>query len=55
MISMDVREIDGASNRGIDEIRELREKCKVFSRFTRYKIYIIDEVHMLTREAFKPF
>jgi len=51
-ISIDVREIDGASNRGIDEIRELRENVKFFPASSRYKIYIIDEVHMLTREAF---
>lgn len=51
-ISMDVREIDGASNRGIDEIRELRENLKFLPLTSRYKIYIIDEVHMLTREAF---
>ena len=51
-ISMDVREIDGASNRGIDEIRELRESVKFSPVSSRYKIYIIDEVHMLTREAF---
>ena len=50
--SMDVREIDGASNRGIDEIRELRENVKFSPASGRYKIYIIDEVHMLTREAF---
>jgi len=47
-----VREIDGASNRGIDEIRELRENVRFSPVSTRYKIYIIDEVHMLTREAF---
>ncbi|MBU2228197.1 MAG: DNA polymerase III subunit gamma/tau, partial [Proteobacteria bacterium] len=51
-IAMDVREIDGASNRGIDEIRELRENIKFAPASCRYKIYIIDEVHMLTREAF---
>ena len=51
-ISMDVREIDGASNRGIDEIRELRENIKFSPLSSRYKLYIIDEVHMLTREAF---
>jgi len=51
-ISMDVREIDGASNRGIDEIRELRENVKFSPLSSRYKLYIIDEVHMLTREAF---
>ena len=50
--SMDVREIDGASNRGIDEIRELREGIKFAPASSRFKIYIIDEVHMLTREAF---
>ena len=50
--SMDVREIDGASNRGIDEIRELRESVKFAPAASQYKIYIIDEVHMLTREAF---
>ena len=49
---MDVREIDGASNRGIDEIRELRENVKFSPLSSRYKLYIIDEVHMLTREAF---
>ncbi len=51
-IAMDVREIDGASNRGIDEIRELRENLKFLPLSSRHKIYIIDEVHMLTREAF---
>ena len=49
---MDVIEIDGASNRGIDEIRELRENVRYTPAKNRYKIYIIDEVHMLTREAF---
>ncbi|MEW6334363.1 MAG: DNA polymerase III subunit gamma/tau [Thermodesulfobacteriota bacterium] len=51
-IAIDVREIDGASNRGIDEIRELRENIKFAPASCRYKVYIIDEVHMLTREAF---
>ena len=51
-ISLDVQEIDGASNRGIDEVRELRENVKFSPLSGRYKIYIIDEVHMLTREAF---
>ena len=51
-IAMDIREIDGASNRGIDEIRELRENVKFAPASCRYKVYIIDEVHMLTREAF---
>ena len=50
--SMDVIEIDGASNRGIDEIRELRENVRYTPAKSRCKIYIIDEVHMLTREAF---
>jgi DNA polymerase III subunit gamma/tau len=49
---MDVLEIDGASNRGIDEIRQLRQNAGVRPSRARYKIYIIDEVHMLTREAF---
>lgn len=50
--SMDVMEIDAASNRGIDEIRDLREKVKFAPTEGRYRIYIIDEVHMLTTEAF---
>lgn len=50
--NLDVLEIDGASNRGIDEIRDLREKIKLAPSFCRYKVYIIDEVHMLTNEAF---
>ncbi|HLD49713.1 MAG TPA: DNA polymerase III subunit gamma/tau [bacterium] len=50
--SMDVLEIDGASNRGIDEIRELRDTVKFKPVSGRFKIYIIDEVHMLTPEAF---
>ncbi len=49
---MDVLEIDGASNRGIDEIRELRSNISIRASRSRYKVYIIDEVHMLTREAF---
>ena len=49
---MDVIEIDAASNRGIDEIRELRDKIKYPPSEGRYKVYIIDEVHMLTKEAF---
>ena len=51
-ISMDVLEIDGASNRGIDEIRQLRENVKFAPSNGRFKIYIIDEVHMLTDPAF---
>ncbi|HMM23092.1 MAG TPA: DNA polymerase III subunit gamma/tau [Selenomonadales bacterium] len=50
--SMDVFEIDAASNRGIDEIRDLREAVKFAPVEGRYKVYIIDEVHMLTTEAF---
>lgn len=50
--SFDVLEIDGASNRGIDEIRDLREKIRYAPARSRYKIYIIDEVHMLTEHAF---
>jgi len=50
--SFDVLEIDGASNRGIDEIRTLRENVKFAPGSGRYKIYIVDEVHMLTTEAF---
>ena len=49
---IDVLEIDGASNRGIDEIRQLRQSATIKPSRARYKIYIIDEVHMLTREAF---
>ncbi|MGB3340769.1 MAG: DNA polymerase III subunit gamma/tau [bacterium] len=50
--NLDVIEIDGASNRGIDEIRNLREGVRYSPLHGRYKIYIIDEVHMLTQEAF---
>ncbi len=50
--SLDVKEIDGASNRGIDSIRELREGVAFAATRDRNKIYIIDEVHMLTTEAF---
>ncbi len=49
---VDVLEIDGASNRGIDDIRQLRANVSVKSMRSVYKIYIIDEVHMLTKEAF---
>ncbi|MCL2117261.1 MAG: DNA polymerase III subunit gamma/tau [Planctomycetaceae bacterium] len=49
---VDVLEIDGASNRGIDEIRQLRQNVSIRPSRANYKIYIIDEVHMLTREAF---
>jgi len=50
--SLDVREIDGASNNGVEEIRELRENIKFSPVSSRYKIYIIDEVHMLSKAAF---
>ncbi|SHE63616.1 DNA polymerase III subunit gamma/tau [Alkalibacter saccharofermentans] len=49
---MDIIEIDAASNRGVDEIRDLRDKVKYMPAVGRYKVYIIDEVHMLTMEAF---
>ncbi len=49
---VDVIEIDGASNRGVDEIRQLRQNASVAPSRSHFKIYIIDEVHMLTREAF---
>ena len=50
--AVDVPEIDGASNRGIDSIRDLRETVRYRPAKSRFKIYIIDEVHMLTAEAF---
>jgi DNA polymerase III subunit gamma/tau len=53
--SMDIIEIDGASNRGIDEIRTLRDSVKYAPTKGQYKIYIIDEVHMLTKESFNAF
>ncbi len=49
---IDIIEIDAASNRRIDEIRDLRDKIYIAPTSTKYKVYIIDEVHMLTREAF---
>ncbi len=48
----DIYEIDAASNRGIDDIRELRESVRTLPFDSKYKVYIIDEVHMLTKEAF---
>ncbi|OPX85171.1 MAG: DNA polymerase III subunit tau [Pelotomaculum sp. PtaB.Bin104] len=51
-LSTDVIEVDAASNRGIDEIRDLREKVKFMPSSGQFRIYIIDEVHMLTNEAF---
>jgi len=50
--AMDISEIDGASNRGIQEIRELKEKLRFLPTSSKYKVFIIDEVHMLTTEAF---
>lgn len=50
--NLDLIEIDAASNRGIDEIRDLREKVKLSPVSSRFKVYIIDEAHMLTNEAF---
>ncbi|MCR4391654.1 MAG: DNA polymerase III subunit gamma/tau [Candidatus Acetothermia bacterium] len=50
--SLDVVEIDGASNRGVDQIRQLREEVAYVPAGARYKVFIIDEVHMLTGEAF---
>lgn len=50
--NLDIIEIDAASNRGIDEIRELRDKIRLSPSGARKKVYIIDEVHMLTNEAF---
>ena len=52
---LDIIEIDGASNRGIDEVRTLRESVKYPPTRGKYKIYIIDEVHMLTKESFNAF
>jgi DNA polymerase III subunit gamma/tau len=49
---LDIIEIDAASNRRIDEIRDLRDKVHILPSSATYKVYIIDEVHMLTREAF---
>ncbi len=49
---LDIIEIDAASNRRIDEIRDLRDKVHITPTSAKYKVYIIDEVHMLTREAF---
>ena len=51
-LHLDIIEIDAASNRRIDEIRDLRDKVHIAPTSAPYKVYIIDEVHMLTREAF---
>lgn len=53
--SPDIIEIDAASNNGVDEIRDLRENAKILPTFSRYKIYIIDEVHMLSQSAWNAF
>ena len=50
--SLDVLEIDGASNNGVEQVRELRETCQYAPASSRFKIYIIDEVHMLSTAAF---
>lgn len=50
--NIDVIEIDGASNRGIDEVRSLKERVSLSPTFGRYRVFIIDEAHMLTQEAF---
>src|SRR5512140_1606937 len=50
--SLDVLEIDGASNNGVEQVRELRETCKYAPATSKFKIYIIDEVHMLSVAAF---
>src|SRR3974377_814888 len=50
--SLDVLEIDGASNNGVEQVRELREPCKYAPASSKFKIYIIDEVHMLSTAAF---
>src|SRR3569833_4333838 len=49
---LDIIDIDAASNRRIEEIRDLRDKVRISPTSAKYKVYIIDEVHMLTREAF---
>lgn len=51
-VHLDIIEIDAASNRRIDEVRDLREKVHISPTSAKYKVYIIDEVHMLTKEAF---
>src|SRR5258706_615702 len=51
-VSPDVAEIDGASNNGVENVREIRENAKYLPSGSRHKIYIIDEVHMLSKQAF---
>lgn len=53
--SSDIIEIDAASNNGVDEIRELRDNIKILPTFSKYKVYIIDEVHMLSSSAWNAF
>jgi len=53
--SPDIIEIDAASNNGVDEIRELRENVKILPTFSKYKVYIVDEVHMLSSSAWNAF
>ena len=53
--SADIIEIDAASNNGVDEIRELRDNAKILPNYSKYKIYIIDEVHMLSQSAWNAF
>lgn len=53
--SLDIIEIDGASNRGIDEVRQLRESARYGPSKGKYKVYIIDEVHSLTKDSFNAF
>jgi DNA polymerase-3 subunit gamma/tau len=53
--SPDIIEIDAASNNGVDEIRELRDNAKILPTYSKYKIYIIDEVHMLSQSAWNAF
>src|SRR6202140_4167158 len=52
---VDVLEIDAASNRGIEEIRELRENVRYAPARSRYKVYIVDEAHQITHDAFNAF
>ena len=51
-LAVDILEIDAASNNGVDEIRDLREKVRYAPAVGKYKVYIIDEVHMLSTGAF---
>src|SRR3989344_8937393 len=53
--SEDIYEMDAASNRGIDDIREIRDAVNILPYSSKYKVYIVDEVHMLTKEAWNAF